>query len=318
MDDWWKFTMPADGKVVVQVTSDSADRSGAVFDLDLSIYDVNGSSNLVYDGEYGKFSQCTVYLRPGTFYAYVHRWQGNGGSYTLKITHTPPVRANDPEGNDFFTYATPLSFNVASTGHMGYSANGFTDTYDYWKLVAPTTDSIYVHVWSDSAIDLDLTAYGPDTTSSTVYDGRYGTYSRVGIKATAGLTYYFRVYGFSGTAGSYSIIATRSSLAVGVEKNKDVALIPQELVLEQNYPNPFNPSTTIHYDLPESQHVKVMIFSLLGQEIAELANAVQSPGSYRVVWNGRDHQGVEMPSGVYLIRLQAGDKQIVKKAMLVR
>jgi hypothetical protein len=318
MDDYWKFTVPADGKVVVQVTSDSLDRSGAVFDLDLSIFDVNGTSNLIYDGEYGKFSQCILYLRPGTFYAQVHRWQGNGGSYTMKITHTPPSRANDLEGNDWFRYAAPLAYNVTSTGHMGYFAAGFTDYYDYWKLVATATDSVYVHVSSDTTVDLDLTAFGSDTTSSITTDGEYGIYSRVGIRATAGSTYYFRVNRWSGTAGSYSIIATRSSLAVGVEKNTDVAIIPRELVLEQNYPNPFNPSTFVQYGLPESERVRIIVFSLLGQEIAELTNAVQSPGIYRVVWNGKDRQGKGVPSGVYLIRLQAGTTQLVKKAMLVR
>jgi hypothetical protein len=318
MDDYWKFTVPSDGKVVVQVTSDSLDRSNAVYDLDLSVFDVNGTSNLIYDGEYGKFSQCILYLRPGTFYAQVHRWQGNGGSYSLKITHTPPLRANDPEGNDWFASATSLAYNVASTGHSGYFANGSTDNYDYWKLVAPATDSIYVHVWSDSTLDLDLIAYGPDTTSSLVSDARYGTYSRVGIKATAGLTYYFRVNRFSGTAGSYSIVATRSSVTTGVEKNTEISSIPRDLFLEQNYPNPFNPSTVIQYGLPASERVRITIFSLLGQEIAELANTVQSPGSYRVVWNGRDQQGKDMPSGIYLIRLQAGSTQLVKKAMLVR
>jgi hypothetical protein len=318
LDDYWKFTVPADGKVVVQVTSDSVDRSSAVFDLDLSIFDVNGTSNLLYDGEYGKFSEGILYLRPGTFYAQVHRWQGNGGSYTLKITHTPSPRANDPEGNDWYAYATPLSFNVASTGHLGYLANGFTDYYDYWKVVAPATDSLYVHVWSDSTIDLDLVACGPDTTSSISYDPRYGTYSRAGFRATAGMTYSFRVNRYSGTAGSYTIIATRSSVTVGVEKNSDMAIIPRELVLEQNYPNPFNPSTSIQYGLPESERVRITIYSLLGQEVAELTNAVQSPGSYRVVWNGKDQRGKDMPSGIYLIRLQAGSNQLVKKAMLVR
>ena len=236
----------------------------------------------------------------------------------MKITHTPPPRANDPEGNDWFATATPLAYNVASTGHSGYFANGFTDTYDYWKLVPPATDSIYVHVWSDSTLDVDLIAYGPDTTSSLVYDGRYGTYSRLGISATAGLTYYFRVNRFSGTAGSYSIIATRSSLATGVGKNKELSLIPRDLVLEQNYPNPFNPSTVVQYGLPASERVRITIISLLEQEIAELANTVQTPGSYRVVWNGKDQQGKDMPSGIYMIRLQAGSTQHVKKAMLVR
>jgi hypothetical protein len=140
----------------------------------------------------------------------------------------------------------------------------------------------------------------------------------VGIKATAGLTYYFRVNRWSGTAGSYYINATRASLAVGVEKNKDAAVVPRELVLEQNYPNPFNPSTSIQYGLPESEHVRITIYSLLGQEIAELANTLQSPGSYRVVWNGKNQQGRDMPSGIYIIRLQAGSTQLAKKAMLVR
>jgi hypothetical protein len=318
MDDYWKFTVPADGKVVVQVTSDSVDRSGGVLDLDISIFDVNGTSNLIYDGEYGKFSQCILYLRPGTFYAQIHRWQGNGGSYTMKITHTPATRTNDLEGNDSYAAATPLTYNVMSTGHMGYFSNGFTDYYDYWKVVAPATDSMYVHVWSDTTIDLDLVAMAPDTISSLSYDPRYGTYSRVGFRATQGLTYSFRVNRYSGTAGSYTIIATRSPVTTGVENSSNIAVVPRELVLAQNYPNPFNPSTLIQYGLPESEHVKITIFSLLGQEIDELANTVQSPGTYRVVWNGKDKRGKDMPSGVYLIRLQAGSTQLVKKAMLVR
>jgi hypothetical protein len=318
MDDYWKFTVPSNGKVVVQVTSDSVDRSGAKFDLDLTIFDVNGTSSLYYDGQFGKFSEITLYLRPGTFYAQVHRWQGNGGSYSMKIAHTPPPRLNDPEGNDWFASATSLSFNLASTGQIGYSGNGFTDANDYWKLVAPTTDSIYVHVWSDTTIDLDLTAFGPDTSSSLMYDGRYGSYSRVGIKTTAGVTYYFRVYRWAGAAGSYSIIATRSPVTTGVQKNSASELVPRELVLDQNYPNPFNPSTNVQYGLPETEHVRIMIFSLLGQEIAELANSVQSPGTHHTVWNGKDRQGKDVPSGIYLIRLQAGSNQLVKKAMLLR
>jgi hypothetical protein len=123
---------------------------------------------------------------------------------------------------------------------------------------------------------------------------------------------------WSGTAGSYSISANRSYIATGIEQNTKNKLVPLELALEQNYPNPFNPSTTIRYDLPETQHAKITVFSLLGQEIAELVNMTQSPGSYRVVWNGKDQQGKDMPSGMYLIRLQAGSSQLVRKAMLVR
>ena len=316
--DFWKFVVPNDGKITVQVTSDSADRSGAILDLDLAIYDMNGTSSIASDGSYGKFSECIAYLQPGTFYVRVNRWQGNAGSYTMTLTHTPPPRPNDVGGNDWFSTATAFTYGVSSSGHMGYSANGVRDTRDLWKLVAPATDSIYVHVWSDATIDVDVSAYASDTTSSVTSDAGYGVYSRVGIKATAGSTYYFKVNYWSGTAGSYSISANRSYIATGIEQNTKNKLVPLELALEQNYPNPFNPSTTIRYDLPETQHAKITVFSLLGQEIAELVNMTQSPGSYRVVWNGKDQQGKDMPSGMYLIRLQAGSSQLVRKAMLVR
>jgi hypothetical protein len=243
---------------------------------------------------------------------------GNGGSYTLRITYTPPVRANDVEGNDWFASATTLAFNTAGTGHLGYYSNSYADLRDVWRLVAPSSDSIYVHVSSDSTVDLDLTVYAPDSVSYITSDSRFGTYSRVGIKPTTGAAYYFKVNLWTGTAGAYSIIASRSFLAVGVEKTSDERLVPTQLTLDQNYPNPFNPTTTIRYGLPETQNVRITIFSLLGQEIAELINAMQSPGSYRVVWNGKDKQGKDMPSGIYLIRLQAGSTQLVKKAMLVR
>lgn len=49
-----------------------------------------------------------------------------------------------------------------------------------------------------------------------------------------------------------------------------------------------------------------------------LVDAVQSPSTYTAVWNGKNHQGIDMPSGMYIIRLQAGENQIVKKAMMVR
>ena len=316
--DYWKFTITGDGKVSVRVTSDSLDRSEARYDLDLTIYDINGTTYLTSDSRYGTISECIAYLRPGTYYARVNRWMGNGGSYTLRITYTPPVRANDVEGNDWFASATTLAFNTAGTGHLGYYSNSYADLRDVWRLVAPSSDSIYVHVSSDSTVDLDLTVYAPDSVSYITSDSRYGTYSRVGIKPTTGAAYYFKVNLWTGTAGAYSIIASRSFLAVGVEKTSDERLVPTQLTLDQNYPNPFNPTTTIRYGLPETQNVRITIFSLLGQEIAELINAMQSPGSYRVVWNGKDKQGKDMPSGIYLIRLQAGSTQLVKKAMLVR
>jgi hypothetical protein len=317
-DDYWKFTTTTDGKIVVTAVSDSLDRSGGRIDLNLIVYDVNGSSSITTDTRSGTVSECITYLRPGTYYARLYLWSGGGASYRISIAQTTPSRTNDAEGNDWFGSATALGFGVQSSGHLGYFSNAATDTKDYWRLVAPSSDSIYVHVISDSTVDLNVVAYGSDSTFSITSDSRSGTYSRLGIKPTSGATYYFNVYLWSGTAGSYSILATRSATAVSVEPERTASTVPHELFMDQNYPNPFNPSTSIQYGLPEREQVRITIFSMLGQEIAELANTVQSPGSYRVVWNGKDHQGQDMPSGIYLIRLQTGSNQLVKKAMLLR
>jgi len=316
--DYWKFTTTGDGKVTVRVTSDSLDRSGAQYDLDLTLYDINGTTYLVSDGRSGTISECIVYLRPGTYYARVNRWTGSGASYSLRVTHTTPLRSNDIEGNDWFASATALGYNVASTGHLGYYSNSYTDGKDLWKLVAPSSDSIYVHVSSDSTVDLDLTAYAPDTTSYITSDSRSGIYSRIGIKPAAGATYYFRISLWTGSAGAYSVIATRTSLPVSVEKTELAVVVPTEFDLCQNYPNPFNPSTTIRFSLPERCAVRLAVYSLLGEEIAVLTDATLTPSTYTATWNGRDSHGMEVASGTYLIRLKAGDKQFVRKALLLR
>ena len=317
-DDYWKVTTTTDGKITFGVVSDSLDRSGARYDLDLTIYDVNGTTYVISDGRSGKTSECVVYLRPGTYYARVHRWTGNGASYTLSVTQNSPARANDQEGNEWFKNASALNYNVASTGHLGYYSNGTTDGQDIWRLVAPSTDSLYVHVTSDSTLDLDVTVYATDTLTYINSDSRYGTYSRVGIKPATGTAYYVKVYKWQGTAGSYSIVASKSYIAVGVGKQTSEANIPRDLTLEQNYPNPFNPTTTIRYGLPEQTRVRISVYSILGQEVAVLVNAAQAPSTYTVSWNGKNNTGIDMPSGMYIIRLQAGEKQIVRKAMLVR
>jgi hypothetical protein len=320
--DYWKITTTQDGWLRVQVTSDSLDLRGtgdATLDFDVTLYDIDGTTTVSSDGGTGTFSQVDAYLRPGTYFVKVYLWHGRAGTYEIKpeLLLSPSV-ANDPEPNDSYTAASTLVFGTASTGHIGYRTNNLTDTQDYWRLVAPSSDSIYVHVTSDSTLDVDVTVYGSDGTTFVSSDGRSGVYSRVGIKPTSGSTYYIKAYKWQGTAGSYSIVAVASSVAVGVVDESSQRLLPTELTLDQNYPNPFNPTTTIRYALPKEGRVRLSIYSILGQEIAVLHDGVQSASYHSLVWDGKDKRGIDVPSGVYLIRLQAGERQVVRKAVLVR
>ncbi len=73
--------------------------------------------------------------------------------------------------------------------------------------------------------------------------------------------------------------------------------------LNQNYPNPFNPETIISFYLPEETEVKLQIFNVLGQQIRTLLNAMQSKGLNEVRWDGKNDEGFEVPSGIYVYRI---------------
>ncbi len=95
-------------------------------------------------------------------------------------------------------------------------------------------------------------------------------------------------------------------------------LIPTAYALNQNYPNPFNPSTTVSFRLPHSGHVSLVIYDLLGREVARLVDTSMRYGIHSVGWNGKSDQGTLLSSGVYFIRMKADGFADVKKMVLVK
>ena len=89
--------------------------------------------------------------------------------------------------------------------------------------------------------------------------------------------------------------------------------LPAQFSLSQNMPNPFNPSTRIRLSLPRPVYVSLKVFDLLGREVATLVNAMRPAGVYEEEWNASN-----IPTGVYLYRLVAGDFSDVKKMLIVR
>jgi hypothetical protein len=95
-------------------------------------------------------------------------------------------------------------------------------------------------------------------------------------------------------------------------------LRPTEFALYPVYPNPFNPVTTIPYAVPEASDVRLTVYNILGQEVVELIRAEHQPGHYRIAWAGRDAAGRTVASGVYLVRMQAGNFSQVNKMILMK
>lgn len=94
------------------------------------------------------------------------------------------------------------------------------------------------------------------------------------------------------------------------------AALPEKLHLSRNYPNPFNMETTIEYALPQAGPVKLAVYNILGQQVRLLVNETQEAGYRRVTWNGRDDAGKEVTSGVYFIRLNAGQQQVMGRTIV--
>jgi uncharacterized membrane protein len=88
---------------------------------------------------------------------------------------------------------------------------------------------------------------------------------------------------------------------------------PNGYALNQNYPNPFNPSTTINFVIPNSELVKLTVFNSLGQEVAVLLNEVVTSGQHSVQFNAS-----YLASGVYLVKMNAGNFMGVKKMNLLK
>jgi hypothetical protein len=86
-----------------------------------------------------------------------------------------------------------------------------------------------------------------------------------------------------------------------------------EFALFSNYPNPFNPTTTIKYQLSNSEFVNLTVYNSLGQEISVLVNEMQEKGNHSIIFNAND-----LPSGLYIYRLQSGKFSAVGKMVLTK
>ena len=95
--------------------------------------------------------------------------------------------------------------------------------------------------------------------------------------------------------------------------SRSIDKTPQNFRLLSNYPNPFNPVTTIRFDLAQAGKVKLTVFNQLGQQVAVLVNETKQAGEYEVTWNASN-----MPSGLYFMRMEAGDVSQHQKMMLIK
>ncbi len=94
--------------------------------------------------------------------------------------------------------------------------------------------------------------------------------------------------------------------------------LPVKCTLNPNYPDPFSRSTSIHYNVQQSQCVLIKIYDITGKEIQTLINKQHQPGNYNLNWNARDRFGSALPAGIYLCMLRTEKSISLEKLTLIR
>ena len=113
------------------------------------------------------------------------------------------------------------------------------------------------------------------------------------------------------------LVAAKLPEPTAVETSQEADL-PSYYALSQNYPNPFNPQTAISYAVAQPGTVQLHIYAITGQHIRTLMDGEHAAGPHSVTWDGRDADGQDVASGVYVCRMEAGAFSAVRKLVLVR
>jgi photosystem II stability/assembly factor-like uncharacterized protein len=181
-----------------------------------------------------------------------------------------------------------------------------TDGGENWKTTLNTGNEVFFKIWKHN----DSTAYvvgsGPTILRST---DRGETWVRQVVNAPSSITIegiFFTSPTDGWAVGTYGAILKTVNSGEGKE-------LPAEFGLEQNYPNPFNPTTAVRYQLAAASDVRLVVYDLLGREVAVLVNEKKAAGSYKVQFGASG-----LSSGVYLYRLTAGGFAQTRKMVVVK
>jgi hypothetical protein len=117
----------------------------------------------------------------------------------------------------------------------------------------------------------------------------------------------------------YNVDQARAAYSLITEiSHQQVANFPVDFSLESCYPNPFNPRTIIPFHVRHTSKIILAVYDILGRPVRTLYDGIEVHGQHQSEWDGRDEQGKAVASGIYIVRLQAGNISCSRKILLLR
>lgn len=116
-----------------------------------------------------------------------------------------------------------------------------------------------------------------------------------------------------GAARVDTVVSNRFYLAGTDDSAPPTFAVPARYYLAQNYPNPFNASTVLRFGIARTSEISLQVYDLLGRTQATLAAGRWEPGEYSIKWDCS-----KCPSGLYIARLQTGNRQMYRQMILIK
>ena len=256
--------------------------------------------------------------------AYIARSTDGGATFTNELVSTQPSPTNIPNGDVRFGDYIDIDFYGGNIVPVwtderagGYDMDIYTARINPIvpvELISFTHRIVNGKVILDWVTATELNNLGFEIQRS-IDNNIFVTVGFVEGKGstTANQYYSFTDEGIAGTV-YYRLKQVDYNGTYNYSQVIDVSGVTVSTIqLEQNYPNPFNPATTIKYQLGNDGFVSLKVFNALGEEVAELVNQFQKAGSHQIIFSAE-----ELPSGMYVYKITAGNYTESKKMILMK
>ena len=270
----------------------------------ISVYQGNGDNYY-----FGVSSQVGPYL-----HYYDMRYSNNCSKNTFPNHSYPNLHYGVP---DFTYYARHLPVNPEPVFDAGLAADTNTPAPPQGLFATAGNQQAFLKWRKNPEFDMAQYLVFKNTVNNPNTATQVGTTNHPDTTYTVtglsyGTPYYFwtkaRDRYCSPRISDFSNVAMIYPLNTGGNEQ-----IPKVYELYQNTPNPFNPVTKIKYDVPRESFVKLVVYDILGHVVTTLVNEDKKAGSYNVQWGSGD-----MPSGVYIYKLTAGNFEKTIKMVLLK